>query len=143
MPRSYLLSRTLDPLLGVFTGFLAYYLHETNPRTAPPQGHTLKELVQWQAADNERRREAQAAASAATETAELEAVRRELQLDEMEAAVGAAVTKAANAAGQTKSLMVDRAAAAGEAVSGKVRDAAAAAEGGVKKAAAEVTDRAV
>jgi hypothetical protein len=47
MPKVYLLSRTLDPLLGVFTGLLAYYLHETNPRSAPMEGHRLHELVAW------------------------------------------------------------------------------------------------
>jgi hypothetical protein len=78
MPRNYLLSRTVDPLLGVFTGFLAYYLHETNPRTAPPPGHTLKDLVSWQIGENKRRGEAATAASAAADSAELEAVRREL-----------------------------------------------------------------
>ncbi|BEI84303.1 hypothetical protein CcaverHIS002_0409070 [Cutaneotrichosporon cavernicola] len=78
MPRNYLLSRTLDPLLGVFTGFLAYYLHETNPRTAPPPGHTLKDLVGWQVAENKQRAEEASAANAAADSAELEAVRREL-----------------------------------------------------------------
>ncbi|GMK57112.1 hypothetical protein CspeluHIS016_0309520 [Cutaneotrichosporon spelunceum] len=78
MPRTYLLSRTLDPLLGVFTGFLAYYLHETNPRTAPPPGHTLKDLVSWQMDQNKQRAEKESAASAASDSAELEAVRREL-----------------------------------------------------------------
>jgi hypothetical protein len=33
--------------LGVFTGFFAYYLHETHPRTAPPPGQRLIELVRW------------------------------------------------------------------------------------------------
>jgi len=37
----------LDPLLGVFTGILAYYLYETNPRTAPPADQRLKELAWW------------------------------------------------------------------------------------------------
>ncbi|KAF9075214.1 hypothetical protein BDP27DRAFT_1153416, partial [Rhodocollybia butyracea] len=39
--------RSLDPVLGVFTGFLAYYLYETHPRTALPQDQRLLELVQW------------------------------------------------------------------------------------------------
>ncbi|KAI5121388.1 hypothetical protein M0805_001201 [Coniferiporia weirii] len=42
-----LLSKSLDPLLGVFTGVLAYYLHETNPRTAPAPSESLGALVQW------------------------------------------------------------------------------------------------
>ncbi|EIN07295.1 hypothetical protein PUNSTDRAFT_135981 [Punctularia strigosozonata HHB-11173 SS5] len=42
-----LLSRGLDPLLGVFTGVLAYYLYETNPRTALPEEQRLTSLVRW------------------------------------------------------------------------------------------------
>jgi len=43
----HLLSRTLDPVLGVFTGVLAYYLHESHPRTAPPEGSRLVDLLRW------------------------------------------------------------------------------------------------
>ncbi|KLO05695.1 hypothetical protein SCHPADRAFT_946694 [Schizopora paradoxa] len=44
----YLLSKSLDPALGVFTGFFAYFLHETNPRTAPSSPDLrLTELVRW------------------------------------------------------------------------------------------------
>ncbi len=43
----YALSSTLDPLLGIFTGTLAYYLYETNPRTAPPPEQKLDSLVRW------------------------------------------------------------------------------------------------
>lgn len=104
MARTYLLSRTLDPLLGVFTGFLAYYLHETNHRTAPPEGHTLKDLVRWQWSDNARRREEAAAASLVTEQADLEAMRRELEGGGVVAAVaaGAAVAPAAAGAAASK-----------------------------------------
>ncbi|KAI0054151.1 hypothetical protein FA95DRAFT_1530199 [Auriscalpium vulgare] len=42
-----LLSRTLDPLLGLFTGVLAYYLSETNPRTALEPEQRLVPLIQW------------------------------------------------------------------------------------------------
>lgn len=42
-----LLSRAADPVLGVFTGALAYYLYETNPRTAPPPEQKLDSLVRW------------------------------------------------------------------------------------------------
>ncbi|EPS98541.1 hypothetical protein FOMPIDRAFT_1051387 [Fomitopsis schrenkii] len=42
-----LLSRALDPLLGVFTGVFAYYLWEANPRTDMPQDQRLTALVQW------------------------------------------------------------------------------------------------
>ncbi|TFK98956.1 hypothetical protein BDV98DRAFT_572016 [Pterulicium gracile] len=42
-----LLSRTIDPVLGVFTGCLAYYLFENNPRTALPPGNKLGDLIQW------------------------------------------------------------------------------------------------
>lgn len=37
----------LDPFLGVFTGFLAYYLYETHPRTAVPPDHRLAALLRW------------------------------------------------------------------------------------------------
>ncbi|KAJ3869956.1 MAG: hypothetical protein NXY57DRAFT_901679, partial [Lentinula lateritia] len=39
--------RGIDPVLGVFTGFLAYYLYETHPRTSLPQDQRLMELVRW------------------------------------------------------------------------------------------------
>ncbi|KAE9409641.1 hypothetical protein BT96DRAFT_782903, partial [Gymnopus androsaceus JB14] len=39
--------RGLDPVLGTFTGFLAYYLYETHPRNALPQDQRLYELVRW------------------------------------------------------------------------------------------------
>lgn len=81
MARTYLLSRTLDPLLGVFTGLLAFQLHETNPRTTPVPGHTLRELVNWKWAESAKRRDAQVAAAEANDTAEFEAVRRELETD--------------------------------------------------------------
>ncbi|TDL21478.1 hypothetical protein BD410DRAFT_804150 [Rickenella mellea] len=46
-PLPVLLSRTLDPVLGVFTGVFAYYLCENNPRTAPQADHKLAELLKW------------------------------------------------------------------------------------------------
>ncbi|KAH8833632.1 hypothetical protein DL96DRAFT_1577791 [Flagelloscypha sp. PMI_526] len=42
-----LLSRGLDVGLGIFTGFLAYYLHENHPRTALPPQERLVPLLQW------------------------------------------------------------------------------------------------
>jgi len=33
----------------VFTGVLAFYLRQTNPRTAPPAEETLSALVSWKA----------------------------------------------------------------------------------------------
>lgn len=39
--------RSLDPALGVFTGALAFYLRQTNPRTAPPPEESLSALVSW------------------------------------------------------------------------------------------------
>lgn len=44
---AHLISKRLDPVLAVFTGLLAFRLHETNPRTAPPPGETLPELLRW------------------------------------------------------------------------------------------------
>ncbi|KAG9045926.1 hypothetical protein FS837_005401 [Tulasnella sp. UAMH 9824] len=44
---NYLLSKGLDPILGVLTGILAYRLSESNPRTGPPPGETLQELMKW------------------------------------------------------------------------------------------------
>ncbi|KIK57738.1 hypothetical protein GYMLUDRAFT_228785, partial [Collybiopsis luxurians FD-317 M1] len=41
------LSRGLDPVLGVFTGFFAYYLHETHPRNPLPADQRLLELIRW------------------------------------------------------------------------------------------------
>ncbi|KAF8163364.1 hypothetical protein B0H34DRAFT_795082 [Crassisporium funariophilum] len=43
----YLLSRGMDPFLGLFTGVLAYYLHETHPRTALQEEERLTELLRW------------------------------------------------------------------------------------------------
>ncbi|KIM30730.1 hypothetical protein M408DRAFT_327728 [Serendipita vermifera MAFF 305830] len=42
-----LLSRTLDPLLGVFTGVLAFQLRQNHPRTAPPDDERLTSLIGW------------------------------------------------------------------------------------------------
>ncbi|KAI0362108.1 hypothetical protein OH77DRAFT_1441333 [Trametes cingulata] len=52
-----LLSRTLDPILGVFTGCLAYYLYESHPRTAMPEELKLKSLLQWKYAKWQKERE--------------------------------------------------------------------------------------
>ncbi|KAF9562548.1 hypothetical protein CPC08DRAFT_706592 [Agrocybe pediades] len=43
----YLLARRVDRLLGIFTGFLAYYLHENHPRTARKDEDRLIELLKW------------------------------------------------------------------------------------------------
>lgn len=45
-----LFGRSLDPILGVCTGIFAFYLNQTNPRTAPPPGDTLPELFSWKRA---------------------------------------------------------------------------------------------
>ncbi|EGN93255.1 hypothetical protein SERLA73DRAFT_78863 [Serpula lacrymans var. lacrymans S7.3] len=42
-----IVSRAVDPILGVFTGCLAYYLYETNPRNTLPSDRRLAPLVQW------------------------------------------------------------------------------------------------
>ncbi|KAH7889368.1 hypothetical protein F5I97DRAFT_1843775 [Phlebopus sp. FC_14] len=47
MASPVLLSRGLDPVLGVFTGCLAYYLYETHPRTALPPEQRLAALIEW------------------------------------------------------------------------------------------------
>ncbi|KAG8716169.1 hypothetical protein FRC08_009779 [Ceratobasidium sp. 394] len=47
MTRTYLISKYFDPILGIATGVLAYHLHETNPRTAPPDGQDLRSLIRW------------------------------------------------------------------------------------------------
>ena len=93
-PKVYLLSRTLDPLLGVFTGLLAYHLHETNPRSAPPPGHTLSELVRWKWTDH-RARTALREAGEGDEA--WESVRRELEGSTAAAAAAAAATQAGTA----------------------------------------------
>ncbi|WWC91021.1 uncharacterized protein L201_005961 [Kwoniella dendrophila CBS 6074] len=57
MAKTYLLSRTLDPILGIFTGLLAFHLNETNPRSAPIPGHTLRELIAWKWNENKELRQ--------------------------------------------------------------------------------------
>ncbi|KAM6500456.1 hypothetical protein JOM56_003470 [Amanita muscaria] len=47
MAPAVLLSRSLDTALGVLSGFLAYYLHETHPRTALPAEQRLLPLLKW------------------------------------------------------------------------------------------------
>ncbi|KAI0797994.1 hypothetical protein C8Q75DRAFT_709482, partial [Abortiporus biennis] len=49
--------RTVDPILGVFTGVFAYYLYETNPRTALPESERLVELAKWKWQKTVRERE--------------------------------------------------------------------------------------
>ncbi|PVF94859.1 hypothetical protein CPB86DRAFT_876097 [Serendipita vermifera] len=55
-----LLGRVWDPLLGVFTGVLAFQLRQTNPETAPPERERLSELAKWKYArwkEEKRKRE--------------------------------------------------------------------------------------
>ncbi|TRM62647.1 hypothetical protein BD626DRAFT_569793 [Schizophyllum amplum] len=52
-----LLSRSLDCTLGVFTGFFAWYLHETHPRTALPEDQRLLNLIKWKTEKNRLARE--------------------------------------------------------------------------------------
>lgn len=49
--------RTLDSILGVFTGGLAYYLYESHPRTAMPEELKLKSLLRWKYAKWQKERE--------------------------------------------------------------------------------------
>lgn len=48
-------------MLGVFTGVFAYYLYETNPRTAPAERDRLIELIKWKRAKVQREEEQRAA----------------------------------------------------------------------------------
>ena len=73
MPPPYLLSRCvdrfllqsemlmfprgLDPFLGVFTGFLAYYLNENHPRTAVQPEEKLSKLLRWKYSKYQQRRD--------------------------------------------------------------------------------------
>jgi hypothetical protein len=55
------LYRALDPLLGVFTGVLAFQLRQNHPRTAPPDDERLTSLLSWKYEiwkEERRRREA-------------------------------------------------------------------------------------
>ena len=40
-------SRSLDPLLGIFTGVFAYYLAENHPRAGFAPEERLRPLFQW------------------------------------------------------------------------------------------------
>ncbi|KZP01465.1 hypothetical protein CALVIDRAFT_532233 [Calocera viscosa TUFC12733] len=51
IPSYYLLGKYIDPFVGVFAGVVAYYLWENHPRTAPPQGSHLVDLLKWKFAD--------------------------------------------------------------------------------------------
>ncbi len=75
---TYLLSKALDPLLGLFTGLLAYHLHENNPRTAPPPGHTLRELASWQWTLSKQQRDERARLEEEKYADEMEKLRNEL-----------------------------------------------------------------
>ena len=113
MPSAYLLGRYSDKMLGLFTGEsplqsvhhrlglctdihpttlhyhihtggLAYHLHENNPRSRPPPGHTLRELAGWhweQHRDARTAREAELLKAEETDIKakeELEILRREM-----------------------------------------------------------------
>ncbi|KAJ9119925.1 hypothetical protein QFC24_005408 [Naganishia onofrii] len=81
MSSRYLLGRYLDPMLGVFTGILAYSLHESNPRSRPEPGHRLQELVAWQwkqSTQSRRSREERYGVFSEQDEAEIERLRREL-----------------------------------------------------------------
>ncbi|TEB36385.1 hypothetical protein FA13DRAFT_1727978 [Coprinellus micaceus] len=59
-----LLSRALDTFLGLGTGFFAYYLYETHPRTAPSADERLSELLRWKYAQYQARKQGQPNVSA-------------------------------------------------------------------------------
>ncbi|KAF9052874.1 hypothetical protein BJ165DRAFT_1339324, partial [Panaeolus papilionaceus] len=48
--------RGLDPILGVFTGVFAYYLHETHPRNDIHKQDRLVNLLRWKYAQYQDRR---------------------------------------------------------------------------------------
>lgn len=48
--------RTLDPLLGIFTGVFAYYLAENHPRAGFAPEERLRPLFQWKWAQYRARR---------------------------------------------------------------------------------------
>lgn len=76
------LIRGLDPLLGVFTGVLAYYLYETNPRTAPPPDQRLLPLVQWKLDQRKKAKAASLAQLEAQEELDLETLLQDAQQKE-------------------------------------------------------------
>ncbi|SGY44177.1 BQ5605_C001g00125 [Microbotryum silenes-dioicae] len=43
--RIYLVSKTMDPLLGIFSGIWAYYVYES--RLERPSDHSLPSLLRW------------------------------------------------------------------------------------------------
>ncbi|KAF9053773.1 hypothetical protein BDZ89DRAFT_1125488 [Hymenopellis radicata] len=54
---AYLLSRGLDPLLGIFTGLLAFRLHEHHPRTGLREEERLLPLLRWKWAQKRKLKE--------------------------------------------------------------------------------------
>jgi hypothetical protein len=68
----------------IILGGLAYHLHENNPRSRPPAGHTLRELTVWhwdQRKDERQAREAEllkAEESDVKAKEELEMLRKEI-----------------------------------------------------------------
>ncbi|KZT09516.1 uncharacterized protein LAESUDRAFT_646231 [Laetiporus sulphureus 93-53] len=52
-----LLSRGLDPLLGIFTGVFAYYLYESHPRSAIEPEDKLNAVIAWRWKKWQRERE--------------------------------------------------------------------------------------
>ncbi|KAI0810969.1 hypothetical protein BC629DRAFT_1589710 [Irpex lacteus] len=61
-----LLSRVADPLLGVFTGVLAYHLYEINPRNNFAERDRLLELIKWKQEKVASQQEAEAQAKPET-----------------------------------------------------------------------------
>ncbi|SCZ98546.1 BZ3500_MvSof-1268-A1-R1_Chr3-1g05455 [Microbotryum saponariae] len=58
--RIYLVSKTLDPLLGIFSGIWAYYVYES--RLERPSEHSLPSLLRWKMGEIKQRRNAAAGA---------------------------------------------------------------------------------
>jgi Non-classical export protein 1 len=56
-PRPNFCCSVFDPILGVFTGVLAYYLYENHPRTNLPPDQRLTSLIMWKRSEWMRERE--------------------------------------------------------------------------------------
>ncbi|ORY92801.1 hypothetical protein BCR35DRAFT_298346 [Leucosporidium creatinivorum] len=75
--RVYLVSKRLDPFLGVFTGIWAYALYER--RLQRPEGHTLLELIRGKWNQHQQARQAINSAKAGEHEEGWEELTKELE----------------------------------------------------------------